>query len=108
MGWNNPPVRWVDLERVLSGRPGESPSGQPRSGHRDEEHPGDGGDSPAWTRHRDRYEPPPLLTPAQSTHTQSMQTQSMQTQSAQTQPHTPYAELHCHSNFSFLDGASHP
>jgi error-prone DNA polymerase len=22
--------------------------------------------------------------------------------------HTPYAELHCHSNFSFLDGASHP
>src|SRR5947207_5505286 len=23
-------------------------------------------------------------------------------------PVTPYAELHCHSNFSFLDGASHP
>jgi error-prone DNA polymerase len=23
-------------------------------------------------------------------------------------PRTPYAELHCHSNFSFLDGASHP
>ncbi|MGH9099341.1 MAG: PHP domain-containing protein, partial [Acidimicrobiales bacterium] len=23
-------------------------------------------------------------------------------------PPTPYAELHCHSNFSFLDGASHP
>ena len=23
-------------------------------------------------------------------------------------PSTPYAELHCHSNFSFLDGASHP
>ncbi|MHB1853684.1 MAG: error-prone DNA polymerase [Acidimicrobiales bacterium] len=23
-------------------------------------------------------------------------------------PHTQYAELHCHSNFSFLDGASHP
>jgi error-prone DNA polymerase len=22
--------------------------------------------------------------------------------------HRPYAELHCHSNFSFLDGASHP
>ena len=22
--------------------------------------------------------------------------------------HSPYAELHCHSNFSFLDGASHP
>ena len=22
--------------------------------------------------------------------------------------HVPYAELHCHSNFSFLDGASEP
>ncbi len=39
MGWNNPPVRWADLE---------------------------------------------------------------------TQLRVPYAELHCHSNFSFLDGASHP
>src|SRR5262245_49196940 len=45
MGWNNPPVRWAELERVLSGRV---------------EHRGDGGDSPAWTRHRDPYEPPPL------------------------------------------------
>lgn len=23
-------------------------------------------------------------------------------------PMTRYAELHCHTNFSFLDGASHP
>src|SRR5207245_6286246 len=23
-------------------------------------------------------------------------------------PPMPYAELHCHTNFSFLDGASHP
>ncbi|HKS51430.1 MAG TPA: error-prone DNA polymerase [Pseudonocardiaceae bacterium] len=90
MGWNNPPVRWADLERALSGRPG--------SRNRDGEHPGDGGDSPAWTRHRDPYEAPPLLPTAQS----------LETQLAQTQPHTRYSELHCHSNFSFLDGASHP
>ncbi|HYZ09543.1 MAG TPA: error-prone DNA polymerase [Pseudonocardiaceae bacterium] len=88
MGWNNPPVRWGELERVLSGRPGRELRHRPR----DEQHPGDGGDSPAWTRHRDRYEPPPRLTPAQLAETQ----------------HIPYAELHCHSNFSFLDGASHP
>ncbi|MCA1820399.1 MAG: error-prone DNA polymerase [Pseudonocardiaceae bacterium] len=87
MSWNNPPVRWADLERALSGRT--------RPGHRDGEHPGDGGDSPAWTRHRDRYKPPPLLSPAQS-------------RDLQNQPRIPYAELHCHSNFSFLDGASHP
>ncbi|MGH3897283.1 MAG: error-prone DNA polymerase [Pseudonocardiaceae bacterium] len=84
MGWNNPPVRWTDLERALSGRPPE--------------HPGDGGDSPAWTRHRNRYEPPPLLT----------STRFVPAQSGLAQPGTPYAELHCHSNFSFLDGASHP
>jgi error-prone DNA polymerase len=83
MGWNNPPVRWADLERALSGRP--------KSARRDEKPPGDGGDSPAWTRHRDRYEPPPAQPPP-----------------TDTQPCIPYAELHCHSNFSFLDGASHP
>jgi error-prone DNA polymerase len=51
---------------------------------------GDGGDSPAWSRKRRRYSPadaPPIPPPASP---------------------VPYAELHCHSNFSFLDGASHP
>ncbi|HET9118597.1 MAG TPA: error-prone DNA polymerase, partial [Pseudonocardiaceae bacterium] len=86
MGWNNPPVRWADLERALSGRS--------RSGRRDEEPPGDGGDSPAWARHRDRYKPPQAQLP-------------MDTR-LDTRPGFPYAELHCHSNFSFLDGASHP
>jgi error-prone DNA polymerase len=99
MGWNNPPVRWVDLERVLSGRPAGSRSRRSGSHHRGDEHPGDGGDSPAWTRHRDRYESPPRLTSAQLPGTQLPGTQLT---------HTPYAELHCHSNFSFLDGASHP
>ncbi|HEX4904378.1 MAG TPA: PHP domain-containing protein, partial [Acidimicrobiales bacterium] len=47
----------------------------------------DGGDGPAWSRKRAPYEPPPLV---RGTAT------------------VPYAELHCHTNFSFLDGASHP
>ncbi|MGH3873882.1 MAG: error-prone DNA polymerase [Pseudonocardiaceae bacterium] len=34
--------------------------------------------------------------------------QPVQAQPARALPRTPYAELHCHSNFSFLDGASHP
>lgn len=47
----------------------------------------DGGDSPAWSRKRQPYSPPAQCrTPAV----------------------VPYAELHSHSNFSFLDGASHP
>ncbi len=48
---------------------------------------GDGGDTPAWTRKRHRYEAPEFV----------RQTSTVD-----------YAELHCHSNFSFLDGASHP
>ncbi|MFI5914959.1 error-prone DNA polymerase [Dactylosporangium sp. NPDC051541] len=47
----------------------------------------DGGDGPAWSRKRPEYTAPDIT---KNTGT------------------TPYAELHCHSNFSFLDGASHP
>ncbi len=52
------------------------------------EEAGDGGDSPAWSRKRGPYVPPAVLAPPPSA--------------------VPYAELHCHSNYSFLDGASHP
>ncbi|MCY7344575.1 MAG: error-prone DNA polymerase, partial [Pseudonocardia sp.] len=81
MGWNNPDVPWAELEAALAGRPrdGASLAGGPSEG--------DGGDSPAWSRKRAPYEPPELPEPGE---------------------HVPFAELHCHSNFSFLDGASHP
>lgn len=77
MGWSNPPVPWRTVERALSG---DLPAGVHR----------DGGDSPAWSRHREPYEPPtpPAPTPPA--------------------PTVPYAELHCHSHFSFLDGSSSP
>src|SRR5690349_7590369 len=47
----------------------------------------DGGDSPAWSRKRGGYRAPDIDKPPNP---------------------VPYAELHCHTNFSFLDGASHP
>jgi error-prone DNA polymerase len=83
MGFNNPDVPWSRMERVLSGRPIP-------------QHPfvidplavdPDGGDSPAWTRKRQEYHAPAVDRPDGT---------------------VPYAELHCHTNFSFLDGASHP
>src|SRR6187431_1230348 len=46
-----------------------------------------GGDSPAWSRKRGPYVAPVIERPADS---------------------VPYAELHAHSTFSFLDGASSP
>jgi error-prone DNA polymerase len=78
MGWNNPIVPWSTLERQLSGEIVRDPI---TIDH------GDGGDTPAWTRKRPRYEAPEFV----------RQTSTVD-----------YAELHCHSNFSFLDGASHP
>jgi error-prone DNA polymerase len=78
MGWNNPPMPWSELESKLS----DHPPGEP---------PFDGGDGPAWSRKREAYAPPPKTRPTRPNG-----------------PVTPYAELHCHSNFSFLDGASHP
>ncbi|MEQ8840481.1 MAG: error-prone DNA polymerase [Acidimicrobiales bacterium] len=79
MGWNNPDVPWKDLERTLSDHPASDRPPIPV---------GDGGDSPAWSRKRPAYEPVP--------------------EAPRHRSRVPYAELHCHSNFSFLDGASHP
>ncbi len=80
MGWNNPNVPWSDIEQLLSDR---APAGRPV-----DIWAGDGNDSPAWSRKRQAYRPPADL--------------------ARRQGSVRYAELHCHSNFSFLDGASHP
>ena len=71
MGFNNPSVTWSEMERVLSGRAKEP----------------DGGDGPAFSRKRGKYEPPPIERPDDA---------------------VPYAELHAHSSYSFLDGASSP
>ncbi|WP_312884752.1 error-prone DNA polymerase [Nocardia barduliensis] len=79
MGWDDGPPSWAEMERVLSGRAGRNP---------DAEYPGDGGDSPAWSRKREPYRPEPVR--------------------RADAPSVPYAELHAHSAYSFLDGASHP
>src|SRR4051794_11458305 len=80
---------WSELEGTLTGA-------KRRIGREGRHlHPGvdplpvgaDGGDAPAWSRKRQPYEAPALIKP---------------------ETIVPYAELHCHTNFSFLDGASHP
>jgi error-prone DNA polymerase len=73
VGFNNPNMPWSELERRLSDRR-PAPAPQPF-------------DTAAWSRHRQPYEPPPIVRRTGS---------------------VPHAELHCHTNFSFLDGASHP
>lgn len=84
MGFTNPPWSWHELESTLSGRSRVGSNGRA---------PGSpawnaGGDAPAWSRRRQPYT-----------------TTSVPTAGG---PGVPYAELHCRSNFSFLEGASHP
>ncbi|MBP1325496.1 error-prone DNA polymerase [Leucobacter exalbidus] len=79
MRWNNSPLSWQEFERKLSARTG------------------------------------PVTRPAPPGHTPSGQTPSAHEPTPQQPgsaypdaPHVPYAELHAHSSFSFLDGASSP
>ncbi|GAB3159898.1 error-prone DNA polymerase [Amycolatopsis stemonae] len=82
MAFNNPSVPWSEVERVASGR---APL------------PGDGSDSPAWSRKREGY----AGAPGDLRDRRSRDDGGDRIRA-------PYAELHVHSNFSFLDGASHP
>ena len=82
MDWHNPPIPWTEYERLLreASRPGSSPP------------VGAGpGDSPAWSAKRAPYQPP-----------------DGDAALADDEPLVPYAELHVHSSFSFLDGVSSP
>ena len=80
MGWHNPPLSWNELERTLSGEepPAHPTVAEPRGGRAD---PG------PVSRRRQRTPPVPISRPADA---------------------VPYAELHAHSSYSFLDGASSP
>src|SRR2546421_9214209 len=81
MPWHPSDLPWAEFERRLSGK-------EPLVVDPVTIEYGDGSDAPPWTRSRPRYEPPPSPVRTPST--------------------VDYAELHCHTNFSFLDGASQP
>ena len=78
MGWHNPPLSWDQLERTLSGEPTAPPVADP---------PGRRSDPGPVSRRRKRL--PPVLP-------------------KRPDDAVPYAELHAHSSYSFLDGASSP
>ena len=79
MGWHNPPLSWNELERTLSGEESPYPTGGMPPGSRPD--PG-----PVSTK-RKRNPPTSVHRPEDA---------------------VPYAELHAHSSYSFLDGASSP
>lgn len=84
MGWHNPPTPWREFAATLAGQH-TSPSRSPRSS------PGQQINAAA---------PPDRSTDTPATHSPAPR--------QPTTPRTPYAELHTHSHYSFLDGASSP
>ena len=86
MGWSNPPVPWRELERALSGRP------PPR--RREVHRPARRLESIPVAAQREPRLAPPVGVAAPG--------------GVAVDVAVPYAELHCHSAFSFLDGASTP
>ena len=78
MRWNSSDLSWTQIERTLS---------DPRRPGNELPPGADGGESPAWSHKRKPYVPPPTIRPENV---------------------VPYAELHVHTNYSFLDGASQP
>src|SRR5215203_3243097 len=81
MNWHNPRVSWSELERQMSGRPENRRP--PSLEHAEDD------SAPGFSRKRPAYAPAALPERPE-------------------EPFVPYAELHCHSDFSFLDGASDP
>ena len=91
MGWHNGPPSWAEMQRVLEGKPRVAGDERVREEQKTGAPPvffADGGDSPAWSRKRGDYQP--VERPVRSGVS------------------VPYAELHAHSAYSFLDGASTP
>ena len=79
MGWDNPPVPWREFERALSWR---------KAGEGGGEGTDDGGSAGRGDVAERRIERRIEADPGEET--------------------VPWAELHCHSSYSFLDGASDP
>src|SRR5260370_7084712 len=84
MGWDNPPVPWRELQRRMSWRT----DSQPAKATSAEGQPADG-----------------QLRTAQIVRPQRPGAEPPAAQAGQA---APWAELHCHSSFSFLDGAATP
>ncbi len=117
MGFSNPNVPWRDFERTLSDRPApdqvfdnpraarDNPSASRKKNGRDARSPvpNAGGDAPAWSNKRQPYQPPTPIADFVAASASAVPKPAVRSTST-----TPYAELHCHSNFSFLHGASHP
>src|ERR1700730_9945455 len=94
MGWDNPPVPWRELQRRMSWRTeGNRTGGEPAQDRPAQDRPAQARPAQDRPRPAKPAEPGPRVPrPGSRRHETA----------------TPWAELHCHSSFSFLDGAGIP
>src|SRR5579875_1707977 len=90
MGWDNPPVPWREFERQLSWASGGNGGA------------GNGGDGAPATRPPRERDRGPGGAPAAGL------SSAGPSSAGPSSAGLPWAELHCHSAYSFLDGASDP
>jgi error-prone DNA polymerase len=89
MGWDNPPIPWREFERRLSWQPGTDGDDDAGDANSPGDAPADGAARETARETDAAGEPPVPLVPGPD-------------------GGPSWAELHCHSSYSFLDGASDP
>src|SRR5580704_12346197 len=97
MGWDNPPVPWRELQRRMSWRTDAERTGDQRT---------------QAQLAPDQLAPdqlaPDQLAPDQLAPDQPAPDGAPGRRASRPAESIPWAELHCHSSFSFLDGAATP
>ncbi len=107
MDWDNPPVPWRELQRRMSWRTDAERTG----GHRTQGQPVKGRSMPDQPTHdQPTYGRPTHGRPTHGRPTYDRPTHGREPghRVSQSTESIPWAELHCHSSFSFLDGAATP
>lgn len=109
-GWWNPPIPWVELEQRLSGKPlppkpgSDGPGALPGpAGSVDSDGSAGGGSGTGAP-----VAPPAPAAPLAEANSHRPAELGSSASSPSRRSGPRYAELHCHSAFSFLDGASQP
>src|SRR6185437_471231 len=105
MGWNNPPVSWREFERRLSWGKADEGGGERADGEKDANGSAANGSSAGGSTTGGSTTGG---SSADGTTTGGTSLARRRIEPELAEDVIPWAELHCHSSYSFLDGASDP
>src|SRR5580698_4253114 len=99
MGWDNPPIPWDELRRRMTWNPPSEPEGAALPGLRSDE---------GATREGSASKRPQVSEPISRERRRSDEGRRHLEAAGSRASQINWAELHVHSSYSFLDGASSP